>query len=53
MDILKAKNLYMRAKEAYYNSGDSIMPDEEFDKLEDFLKEKCPDWIGLKKRVLK
>ena len=27
MDILKAKNLYMRAKEAYYNSGDSIMPD--------------------------
>lgn len=53
MDILKAKNLYMRAKEAYYNSGDSIMPDEEFDKLEDFLKEKCPDWIGLKKTGIK
>lgn len=52
-DILQAKNLYVKAKEAYYNSGDPIMTDTEFDKLEDYLKEKCPKWPGLSKTGIK
>lgn len=53
MNILQAKNLYMKAREAYYNSGEPIMTDAEYDKLEDMLKKKCPNWSGLKKTGIK
>jgi DNA ligase (NAD+) len=49
MKIAEAKQLYLDAKEAYYNSNKSILTDAAFDDLEDFIKTKDPKWPELKK----
>lgn len=45
-DIEKLKKMYLHAKKAYY-AGTPIMSDAEFDRLEDFLLERVPDWNKL------
>jgi NAD-dependent DNA ligase len=45
------KKLFLRAREFYYEdpNGKTLMSDEDFDALEDSIKEEDPHWIGLKK----
>jgi DNA ligase (NAD+) len=43
------KQLYLEAKEAYYNTENTIMSDDEFDELEDIIKKYDPKWKELKK----
>lgn len=42
------KDRYTKAKEVYYldPNGEQIMTDAEFDRLEDYLKNKVPKWKG-------
>ena len=49
MNLKQAKELYIRAKDAYYNSGHPIITDAQFDKLEDWIAKKDPAWSELKK----
>ena len=46
--LAKAKRLYVKAKQAYFNAQ-SIMTDQEFDKLEDLIKKYDPTWEELSK----
>lgn len=45
----KLKNLYLKSKDDYYNSkkGKSGLTDKEFDTLEEFIKKRDKNWIGL------
>jgi len=52
MTLDEAKALYLKAKEAYYNSK-PIMSDAKFDKLEDAIKSKAPKWPELSKTGVK
>lgn len=45
---MNPKKLYKMAKSAYYD-GVPIISDARFDKLEDYLKAKYPEWAELKK----
>jgi DNA ligase (NAD+) len=47
--LKELKDLYQKAKEAYYHSDKPLMSDAKFDKLEDLIRSKDPQWIGLKK----
>jgi DNA ligase (NAD+) len=49
--LVNLKRLYLRAKEAYYNSTDGVvrMSDKVFDALEALIKDEDPKWSGLKK----
>lgn len=47
--VAEGKKLYVKAKEAYYNTGKPIMSDAAFDALEGWLNKKAPKWSGLKK----
>lgn len=38
-NISEARNLYLAAKDAYYNNIETIIDDKEFDELEEWLKE--------------
>lgn len=51
LDLTNQKRLYLRAKEAYYNSasGTVLMSDKVFDALEAQLTLAEPSWSGLKK----
>lgn len=49
MNLKEAKELYIKAKNAYYNTGHPIISDAQFDKLEDWITKKDPSWIELKK----
>jgi len=53
--LAQRKKLYLAAKNAYYNSptGKVLMSDEDFDALEDSIKEDDPEWSGLKKTGVK
>lgn len=48
--ITKLKALYLHAKDMYYNdpNGRTLMSDDEFDELEDVIREREPKWEGLK-----
>lgn len=46
--LAKAKRLYVKAKQSYFNSQ-SIMTDQEFDHLEDLIKKYDPSWEELSK----
>jgi DNA ligase (NAD+) len=46
MDILELEERYLKAKEAYY-SGETIMSDDEFDRLEEELRELNSDVVTL------
>jgi DNA ligase (NAD+) len=46
IDIFELETQYLKAKEAYYN-GEPIMSDEEFDALEEMLKDMDSDVINL------
>ena len=48
MKLSEAKQKYMEAQIAYYE-GSPIMSDASFDKLEDWIKARSPNWIGLRK----
>lgn len=47
--LTQMKALYKKAKKAYYETGEPIMSDAKFDKLESAIADQDPDWIGLKK----
>jgi DNA ligase (NAD+) len=49
------KKLYIKAREAYYNSasGKTLMSDADFDALEDSIKREDPKWPGLKSTGVK
>lgn len=49
MNLNEAKALYIKAKDAYYNSGKTIITDAQYDKLEDWIKSKDPSWPELQK----
>lgn len=49
MNLQEAKQLYIKAKDAYYNSGKPIMSDAQFDKLENWITKKDPTWPELHK----
>ena len=49
MNLKEAKELYIKAKDAYYNTGHPIISDAQFDKLEDWITKKDPNWSELKK----
>lgn len=51
--LLLMKTTYMTAKAAYYNEGNSVLTDAEFDQLEDRIRELDPDWAELKKTGVK
>jgi NAD-dependent DNA ligase len=48
MPLAQKKMLYLRAKKAYYESDKPILTDEEFDRLEDLIKDEDPKWSGFK-----
>ena len=52
LTLKEAKLKYKEAKVAYYN-GSPIMSDATFDRLEDWIRSKEPDWKGLKKTGVK
>ncbi|WP_289855665.1 hypothetical protein [Enterococcus faecalis] len=43
------KALYLRAKYAYYNGKSEIMSDAAFDRLEDTIRKRSPEWEELDK----
>ena len=43
------KGEYTRARDAYYNSGNTTLTDDEYDRLEETIRESVPNWSGLKK----
>ncbi|QBQ74496.1 DNA ligase [Burkholderia phage BcepSauron] len=47
MKLSEMKELYVRAKWAYYNEEKEIISDPEFDHLEDQLRKRAPDWKEL------
>lgn len=49
MNLQEAKELYIKAKIAYYNSGKPIITDAQFDRLEDWITKKDPAWPELTK----
>lgn len=49
MNLQEAKELYIKAKDAYYNSGKPIITDAQFDRLENWITKKDPTWSELKK----
>lgn len=49
MNIKEAKELYVKAQDAYYNGETPIMSDVKFDKLEDKIRAADPAWSKLKK----
>ena len=49
MNLQEAKELYIKAKDAYYNSGKPIITDAQFDKLENWIAKKDPTWPELHK----
>lgn len=53
MKLTDKKKLYIKASEAYYNSGKPIMTDKEFDKLEREIAAEDPTWKQLKKTGIK
>lgn len=53
MKLSEAKKLYLDAKRAYYSGGSPIMSDARFDKLEDWLQAKCPEWEELRNTGVK
>lgn len=53
MDLVDKKALYKKAKDSYYNEGNSTMTDAEFDALEDSIRSEQPEWVGLKKTGIK
>ena len=52
MKLSECKKLYLEAKEAYY-LGNPIMSDATFDRLENWISSKDPDWDPLKKTGVK
>lgn len=52
-DLAQLKKLYLKAKRAYYNSGTTIMSDEEYDLLEDKIRSLDPSWSELNKTGIK
>lgn len=46
-DIFELESLYLRAKDAYYKEGIPIMSDEEFDKLEETLRQMDSEVISM------
>lgn len=52
MKLSECKKLYLEAKEAYY-LGNPIMSDATFDRLENWISSKDPDWEPLKKTGVK
>ena len=50
MNLTEAKALYIKAKDAYYNTGNPIITDAQYDKLENWIMSKDPDWSELRKR---
>lgn len=52
-DLAQLKKLYLKAKKAYYNSGTTIMSDEEYDLLEDKIRLLDPLWPELSKTGIK
>lgn len=49
MNLTEAKALYIKAKDAYYNTGNPIITDAQYDKLENWIMSKDPDWSELRK----
>lgn len=49
MSLAERKELYLQAKDAYYNGAKAIMSDATFDRLENLIREEQPRWSGLKK----
>lgn len=49
MTLAQMKVLYKKAKKAYYETGDPIMSDAKFDKLEETIKDLDPRWKELHK----
>lgn len=49
MNLSEAKALYIKAKDAYYNTGNPIITDAQYDKLENWISKKDPDWPELHK----
>lgn len=48
--LSKLKRLFLKARDAYYNdpNGRTLMSDDDFDELEELIKEQEPRWEGLK-----
>lgn len=49
MKLSEMKALYLRAKDAYYNGKSEIMSDAAFDRLEDTIRKRSPEWEELDK----
>ena len=49
MNLTEAKVLYIKAKDAYYNTGNPIITDAQYDRLEIWIMSKDPDWSELHK----
>lgn len=49
MKLEEVKALYIKARDAYYNTGKPILTDAQYDKMEDWLRKKVPDWPELNK----
>lgn len=49
LDLAAKKALFIKARKAYYNGGNSPLTDKEFDDLEDVIREEAPKWPALQK----
>jgi NAD-dependent DNA ligase len=47
LSLAAAKKLFLKAREQYYNSGNSELTDQEFDALEDRIRAEEPKWEPL------
>ena len=48
MKLSEAKNKYAALRIEYYETGNTSCTDREYDDLEDWIRERDPDWSGLK-----
>lgn len=53
MPLPDKKALYLRAREEYYNEGNSTLTDMEYDALEANLLATAPKWVALRKTGIK
>lgn len=49
LNLSSEKARYLKARDAYYNSGVTTMSDNQFDALEDLIRTHEPEWPELKK----